>query len=32
MEIYKTTLDSETSLVLSTDGEFYKFIKSSSGR
>jgi membrane protease subunit HflC len=32
MEIYQTTLDSETSLVLSTDGEFYKFIKSSQGR
>jgi membrane protease subunit HflC len=32
MEIYKTTLDSETLLLLSTDGEFYKFIKSSHGR
>jgi membrane protease subunit HflC len=32
MEIYKTTLDSETLLLLSTDGEFYKFIKSSQGR
>jgi len=29
MEVYKTTLDSETSLILSTDGEFYKFIKKS---
>jgi membrane protease subunit HflC len=29
MEIYQTTLDSETSLILSTDGEFYKFIKRS---
>jgi membrane protease subunit HflC len=32
MEIYKTTLDSETLLLLSTDGEFYKFIESSQGR
>ena len=32
MEIYKTTLDRETSLILSTDGEFYRFIKNSSGR
>jgi membrane protease subunit HflC len=32
MEIYKTTLDSETSLVLSTSGEFYKFIESSRGQ
>jgi membrane protease subunit HflC len=32
MEIYKTTLDSETSLVLSTDSEFYKFIEKSQGR
>ncbi len=32
MEIYRTTLDSETSLILSTDGEFYKFIKSAHGR
>ena len=29
MEIYRTTLDSETSLILSTEGEFYKFIKQS---
>lgn len=29
MEIYKTTLDSETSLILSTDGEFYRFIEQS---
>lgn len=27
MEIYETTLDAETSLILSTDGEFYKFLK-----
>lgn len=27
MEIYQTTLDSETSLILSTDGQFYKFLK-----
>jgi membrane protease subunit HflC len=27
MEIYETALDAETSLILSTDGEFYKFIK-----
>jgi membrane protease subunit HflC len=32
MEIYRTTLDSETSLILSTDGEFYKFITDSEGR
>jgi len=32
MEIYETTLDRETSLILSTDGEFYRFIKNSSGR
>ena len=32
MEIYQTTLDSETALILSTDGEFYKFIKRSQGR
>ena len=29
MEIYRTTLDSETTLILSTEGEFYKFIKRS---
>jgi membrane protease subunit HflC len=27
MEIYGTTLDAETSLILSTDGEFYKYLK-----
>ncbi|MEJ2722955.1 MAG: protease modulator HflC, partial [bacterium] len=27
MEIYQTTLDAETSLILTTDGEFYKFLK-----
>jgi membrane protease subunit HflC len=32
MEIYKTTLDAETSLILSTDGEFYKFLKQSQSR
>ncbi len=32
MEIYKNTLDSETSLILSTDGDFYKFIKTSQPR
>jgi membrane protease subunit HflC len=32
MEIYQTTIDSETSLILSTDGEFYKFIEKSQGR
>ena len=32
MEVYKTTLDSETSLILSTDGEFYKFIEQSHSR
>jgi membrane protease subunit HflC len=32
MEIYKNTLDSETSLILSTDGEFYKYLKESAPR
>jgi membrane protease subunit HflC len=32
MEIYKNTLDAETSLILSTEGEFYKFIDKSTGR
>jgi membrane protease subunit HflC len=32
MEIYRTTLDSETSLILSTDGEFYQFLKQSRSR
>ena len=32
MEIYKNTLDSETSLILSTDGEFYKYLKESTPR
>jgi membrane protease subunit HflC len=32
MEIYNNTLDAETSLILSTDGEFYKFIEKSEGR
>lgn len=32
MEIYQATLDSKTSLILSTDGEFYKFIDSTEGR
>ena len=32
MEIYKSTLDSETSLILSTDGDFYKYIKASQPR
>jgi membrane protease subunit HflC len=27
MEIYQTTLDAETSLILSTDGQFYRFLK-----
>ena len=27
MEIYENTLDAETSLILSTDGEFYKYLK-----
>jgi membrane protease subunit HflC len=27
MEIYKTTVDAETSLILTTDGEFYQFLK-----
>ncbi len=29
MESYATTLDAETSLILSSDGEFYKFLKQS---
>jgi membrane protease subunit HflC len=32
MEIYQSTVDSETSLILSTDGEFYKFIEKSQGK
>jgi membrane protease subunit HflC len=32
MEVYKNTLDSETSLILSTDGEFYKFLMESEPR
>lgn len=32
MEIYQTTLDSKTSLILSTGGQFYKFIESTEGR
>ncbi len=32
MEVYKNTLDSETSLILSTDGDFYKYIKASQPR
>ena len=28
MEVYKTTLDKETVLVLSTDGEFLKYLGS----
>lgn len=27
MEIYKNTLDAETSLILTTDGQFYRFLK-----
>ena len=27
MEIYQNTIDSGTSLILTTDGEFYKFLK-----
>jgi membrane protease subunit HflC len=27
MEIYETTLDAQTTLILSTDGQFYKFLK-----
>ncbi len=27
MEIYKTTLDAETSLILTTDGQFYRYLK-----
>ena len=32
MESYKTTLDKESSLVLSTDGDFYRFLKGSTGK
>ncbi len=32
MEIYQTTLDSKTALILSTGGQFYKFIESTEGR
>ena len=32
MESYKTTLDKESSLVLSTDGDFYRFLKGSDGQ
>ncbi len=32
METYQNTLDAETSLILSTDGEFYRFIKESQSR
>jgi membrane protease subunit HflC len=32
MEIYQTTLDSETSLILSTEGDFYRFIETSQAR
>jgi membrane protease subunit HflC len=32
MEVYQKTLDSETLLILSTDSEFYKFIKKSQGQ
>lgn len=27
MEIYQTTLDAETSLILTTDGDFYRYLK-----
>jgi len=32
METYANTLDAETELILSTDGEFYRFIKQSQNR
>jgi membrane protease subunit HflC len=32
MEIYRNTLDTKTSLILSTEGEFYKFLKESEPR
>ncbi len=32
MESYKQTLDQESTLVLTTDGDFYRFLKQSSGR
>ncbi len=32
MESYKATLDKESSLVLTTDGDFYRFLKRSGGR
>jgi membrane protease subunit HflC len=31
MESYETTLDAETSLILSSDGEFYRFLQKSAG-
>jgi len=32
MKAYKTTLDSESSLVLSTDSDFYRYLKSGEGK
>ncbi len=32
MESYKATLDKESSLILTTDGDFYRFLKESGGR
>ena len=32
MESYKTSLDKESTLVLSTEGDFYRFLKGSSGQ
>jgi membrane protease subunit HflC len=32
METYQQALDSGTTLVLSTDGDFYKYLESASGR
>lgn len=32
MESYKTTLDKESTLVLTTEGDFYRFLKRSGGR
>ena len=32
MQAYTTTMDSTSSLVLSTDADFYRFLKSGSGK
>jgi hypothetical protein len=32
MQAYTTTMDSTSTMVMSTDGDFYRFLKSSSGK